>query len=435
MRKISTLIALFLFLAISQAVPANVKSSLSVDDLIRLRCSHNPDEETYFFFNGTVTAYLGRDTGGIFSPSSSIQPLFNAVGINVARCYKNADGVWYLVGREAMWYVDRATDTILSTWKFNNPTVVSETVNVVHVDNDPVMQTFNPNLPGQGSFPAMVYGEETILPSDVTQPLNYLNPIQSPRNPTFDPYSPQQYYQASELFKFISPTADVFSDKDTVDRTIVSWTRTSLFLPWMKMGNTSGYLLYSFQGSKIPDYTYLPPQIRADIENRVPHYKHAPPAKCFPSMAGSGHSVTGGVTSWSFFKENFQNYLDGVQFPLATPRTYGCSTAPAHQPAADTTCKAVASLTYSTSWQSNGQTVTQYDIKLTNTGSKAIKTAAVEINFANVVNSWNVQRQGQTNVYDLSLWNNINVGSSVSGAYGIQVTGSATVSVASVTCA
>lgn len=74
-------------------------------------------------------------------------------------------------------------------------------------------------------------------------------------------------------------------------------------------GGKPGYLLYSFQGSKIPDYTYLPEKVREDIENRVPHYKHAPQSKCFPDMNGSGHSLTGGVTSWSFFKENFEVFI------------------------------------------------------------------------------------------------------------------------------
>lgn len=80
-----------------------------------------------------------------------------------------------------------------------------------------------------------LYGPDTLLPSDVTQPLNYANPLQTPRNATFDPYSPQNYYQAAELFTFISPTRDVFSDKDSVDRTVVTWKRTSQYLPWMKM--------------------------------------------------------------------------------------------------------------------------------------------------------------------------------------------------------
>jgi hypothetical protein len=426
MRIITALVALFLFFAIAQAIPANVASKLTNDELVRIRCSQNPNEEIFFFFNGTVTAYLGQDSGPYTNPAAtSIRPLFKAVGMNVAKCFKAVSGLWYLVGREAMWYINPTTDEILGSWNNLN----GESVNVVHVDNDPVMQTFYPGA----TYDSQVYGDDTILPSDVTTFLNYLNPIQNPPNPAFNAYSPETYYQAAELFKFVAPTQDVFSDKDSTGRTFVSWTRTSKFLPWMKMGGQAGYLLYSFQGSKIPDYTYMPAKVRADIENRVPHYKHAPASKCFPDLAGTVHNPSSGITSWSFFKENFDSYLNGVQFPLATPRQYGCKSTII--PAPDNQCRATATLVAGSSWPSGGQTITQYDIKITNTGSKAIKTAAVEINFATVINSWNIAREGQTNIWDINLWNNIAAGSSIQGAYGVQVTGSPAISVASVTCA
>lgn len=441
MRISSALAALLLFFALALAVPANLKRSATIEDLIRIRCSTNPDQETYFFFNGTVTAYLGRDTGGTYmSPTAnpSIVTLFNAVGINVAKCYKSKTGAWYLVGREAMWYVDSSTDQILSSWS-NTKIGANTPVNVVHVDNDPVMQTFSPAQMRIANdqtpiFPVQVYGDDTILPSDVTGQLNYQSPLWN--DARFADYAPYQYYQAAELFKFFAPTNEAFSDLETVSRSAVSWTRTSKFLPWMKMGNTAGYLLYSFQGSKIPDYTYLPAQIKADIENRVPHYKHAPDSKCYPDLTGTVHGASG-VTSWSFFLENFDAYLAGTKFPLATKRSYGCKTdaAGTYEPAEETACKATITLNTVTAWSSGSQTITQYDMKITNAGTKPLKTLAINIAGASVVNSWNIAREGNTNVYDVNLWTNLAVGGSVSGAYGIQVTGTPVVSAASVTCA
>jgi hypothetical protein len=428
MNLFSALVALFLCLAIVQAVPVNVRTSVTNNELIRLRCSHNPDEETSFFFNGTVTAYMGDDSkGGVYTgPQSAgnlnIIPLFSAVGWNVAKCFKGANDVWYLVSREAMWYVNTQTENIIDRWTNNlGGPGFGESLTVMHVDNDPVMQTFRPNIP----YPVQVYGDMTLLPSDVTQPLNYPNVLFG--NDTFADYSPYRYYKAAELFKFISPTDEVFSNRDSTDSTMVAWTRTSQFLPWMKMGNVAGHLLYSFQGSKIPDWTYLPAQIKADIENRVPHYKHAPASKCFPNV--------GSVTSWTFFKENIDNYLAGVKFPLATPRQYGCSAAAAYVPAADTQCKAEAVLVSTGSWNSGNDNINQYNIVINNSGVKAVSTATITLNFAGEVKgSWNIDQVGTSNVYNVKLWGNpIQVGQSASG-YGIQVTGTPTVSVA-VTCA
>lgn len=136
-----------LFVATVDATPSNVAVTLSIEELVKIRCSKNPYAETYFFFNGTVTAYVGIDTGPSYTPTSSIVPLFDAVGINVARCYQAQNGYWYLVGREAMWYLDRTTHAILSTWQWPTLLLPQTVVDVVHVDNDPVIQSFPPGIP------------------------------------------------------------------------------------------------------------------------------------------------------------------------------------------------------------------------------------------------------------------------------------------------
>jgi len=261
-----------------------------------------------FAFNGTVYAY---PTG----PQQFPKLLFKTVGLNIGRCFKRSEGNYTLVSREFLYYIDPVTDRIVNSW--TNP-YNGLTVTVMHVDNDPVLQTFQPGT----TYPVSIESEQTTLPLDV--PLMYPNPLYF--NTTLRPYSPLPNYQAGELFKFTAPSKDVFNKRlKTVSSVTVTWTRIGPWLPWMNMGDFAGYLAYSSHGVRIPSWNQLPEQVRADVANRVPRYQHAPDCLPAPSVRS--------VTSWTFFASNFNNYLAGVQFPLAIPQSWPCnSTAPVSTP-------------------------------------------------------------------------------------------------------
>lgn len=280
------LLAVFLF-AVSQARDKFETKTFGLEDLIKFRCSLDSDDETLFYFNGTVIGYPEQQQPRV---------LFKTIGMNIGRCFKRSDSSYTLTSRELLFYLDPTTEQLLKNW--TNPWT-NETVNVVHVANDPVQQ----NYPNTSTFQGQVNDDSTIFPLDI--PLFYPNPLYG--NASYVPYSPQRWYQAGEFFKFIVPTKDLKKKhKDTIDDVLVSWTRTGPWLPWMKQGEAHGYLLYSSQGAKIPSLDQLPWVMQEEIENRVQVYQSAP--TCVLNASS--------VSSWTYFKKYFDAYIAGAEFPI-----------------------------------------------------------------------------------------------------------------------
>eukprot|EP01102_Stenamoeba_stenopodia_P006465 TRINITY_DN1772_c0_g1_i1.p1 TRINITY_DN1772_c0_g1~~TRINITY_DN1772_c0_g1_i1.p1 ORF type:complete len:409 (+),score=64.78 TRINITY_DN1772_c0_g1_i1:223-1449(+) len=408
MKFLPILVLLCALFASTYAWDQFAPSTIDLEGLVRIRCSLNESDEILFAFNGSVYAYPTN-------PEQFPRQLFKTVGLNIGRCFKRAEGNYTLVSREFLYYIDPKTDQIVNTWTnpYNN-----KVVTVMHVDNDPVLQTYNPGT----TYPVNVEGGQTTLPLDI--PLMYPNPLYF--NPATKPYSPLANYQAGEFFKFIAPTSDVFSDRDSVSSVIVSWTRIGPWLPWMNMGNFSGFLSYSSHGSRVADWTYLPEQVRQDVANRVQRYQKAP--TCVPA------ATVKSVTSWTFFNTYFNQYLAGTQFPLADFPGWACGTYPTPAP---TACTASASATITSTWVSGGSTYQTVNIVLKNEGVKPITAISVSIQNTVIDNSWNIQPVfGQANTYSVSLWNSFAVGATLSGSYGFNShNGVPAISVASVTCA
>jgi Protein of unknown function (DUF1838) len=109
------------------------------------------------------------------------------------------------------------------------------------------------------------------------------------------------------LFKLTVPTADLFNTAlSSVSELKLSWDRIGQWLPWMKMGDRPGQLIYSAVGSKVNGLTELPPLLQDEINNRIPLYKQAPKA------LSDGEDMT----SWLYFQKHFSAYLAGEIFPL-----------------------------------------------------------------------------------------------------------------------
>jgi hypothetical protein len=258
---------------------------LTTEQLIKMRCSLDSREQV-------ITAWTGFAYSVI--PQSASKTLFGLAGVNIARClYVN--GTWQLTSRELMLYLDPVTGQKLKQW--NNP-FTGEVNTVMHVANSPVQQVFTYAVNA-----TQVNKQHTVLPLDI----NLLYPNSLSRNATYAPYSPQPMYQAGEFFKFIAPTKDVNNKKKkTVSELEFSWTRYSPFLPFMKMGNQQGYLLFSAQGAKVSSINELPDVLLNEIKQRVPIYKNAPP--CILN--------TSSETSWTYFAKYFTQYLAGEEFPI-----------------------------------------------------------------------------------------------------------------------
>ena len=258
---------------------------LDAQKWVKTRSSLNPTKSTFLTWTGKIYSFI---------PGEKRKLLFKMSGVSVSRCIPTAEGSWDFTSRELTYYLDPQTGEILQNWE--NPWT-GETVPVIHVANNPVQGQF------QGKFPAQVEGDTTTFVFDIFP--TYPNLLAE--DPKFAAYSPYPIYQATELFKLAVPTVDLSnSELDSVSQLRLSWDRIGQWLPWIKMGDSSGYLIYRASGSKVNGLTELPQLLQDEINTRVPLYKQAP--KAF--LDGED------MTSWLYFQKHFQAYLAGEIFPL-----------------------------------------------------------------------------------------------------------------------
>ncbi|MEO0989044.1 MAG: DUF1838 domain-containing protein [Cyanobacteria bacterium J06639_14] len=243
-------------------------------------------EESLLTWHGSVYALI---------PNEKKTRLFNLVGMSISRCIDNGEGGWDFMSRELVYYLDPETNAMVQQW--HNPWT-DKTVTVVPVANNPVQ-----GGPFQGEYPARVEGEFTTFSFDLFT--TYPNPLAG--DDRFLPYSPNPIYQAAELFKLTVPTADLRDPNcTTVSKLILAWDRIGPWLPWMQMGDRPGQLIYSSIGRKVFDFKDLPELLQEQIDTHMPIYRHAPAAEL----------DCDNVTSWTYFRQHFDAYLAGAQFPI-----------------------------------------------------------------------------------------------------------------------
>jgi len=253
-------------------------------DWVKVRSSLDGSQK-FLTWKGSIYAFV---------PNEPKKRLFKIVGMSVSRCIANEESSWNFTSRELTYYLDPSTGEILHKWE--NPWT-GEALPVIHVANNPVQGHF------EGCFPAEVDGDITTFVFDIFP--TYPNPLAG--DVRFIDYSPNPTYQAVELFKLTVPTEDLLnSEKTSVSKLFLSWDRIGPWLPWMKMGNRAGHLIYSARGLKVNSFTDLPQLLQDEINNRVPLYKNAP--KCSLDQED--------MTSWTYFKQHFDAYLSGNIFPV-----------------------------------------------------------------------------------------------------------------------
>ena len=251
---------------------------------VKVRNSIN-EESIFLAWSGRIYALIPRE---------GKHHLFNMVGMNVSRSLDQGDGRWEFTSRELTYYLDPDTHEILHRWR--NPWS-GEVLTVVHVANNPVQGTF------EGEFPVTVEKEFSTFVFEVFS--HYDNPLSGDQR--FTHYSSSPIYQSVDLFKLTVPTTDLQNPMMTsLPQVILSWDRVGPWLPWMKMGDRTGQLIYSGVGRKLASFEELPPILKSEINTRIPIYREAPSEK----VAGEN------ITSWRYFKKHFEAYLAGERFPL-----------------------------------------------------------------------------------------------------------------------
>ncbi len=257
--------------------------------MVKLRCSLDPREEKILWWEGTVFAQ---------EPGKKSQALMGFEGFNIGRTEKQADGTWRLYTRELAIYRDLKTGKILEQW--TNP-ISGETNDVLAVANDPVNTVLSDRYP----LPWVSKGDEVMLAMNI--PLAYPNPLQ-PKDYPKESSGPT--YVGSEHFMFFAAKADLANAKLNSAPVSYGWTRIGPWLPWMKLGERPGNVLYIAQGVKLASFDQLPADIRELVHNKYPQYQHAPDTWVQPN-----------ATSWTEYKKLHPAADDGHGKAAAKPDT------------------------------------------------------------------------------------------------------------------
>jgi hypothetical protein len=248
-----------------------------LDSFMRIRADSSGRE---VFANWWVTVFA-------VVPGERPRPIMRLDGFNVGRFAKTAEGGQEFITREVAFYRDLATGRLIDEWQ--NP-FTNEKNNVLHVANDPVNSRYAAPKPGEaGRFPFMVSGNEVMLRLDI--PLSYPNPLLPAEYPA---ESSGPMYLASEHFTFFAKKSDLENTRLTSVPSAWAWARTGPWLPWMKMGQRPGYLLYSGHGRKFERFEDLPADIREATVARFPDYQRSPASYATPNE-----------TSWTYYKKRF----------------------------------------------------------------------------------------------------------------------------------
>ncbi len=265
--------------------PAPPRPTEAVEELVRVRCATDGRD--------VVTTWRGRIHG--YVPGEPPRLLFGVLGMNVARCDRDARG-WYLTSRELMLYLDPVSNHVLHTWA--NPWTQAR-VAVVHVANRLVQAHL-----GTGAPPRQARGETSTYAIDV--PLAYPNPLAT--DPATQALSPQPTYAAIELFTLSAPTAELADPgRPMVSKMELTWHRIGPWLPWMGQGDRPGVLVYSALGQRVASVAELEAPLRAELA-RVPTFAAAP--RCLVDAPN--------VTSWTYFARHVGAYQRGERFPITS---------------------------------------------------------------------------------------------------------------------
>jgi hypothetical protein len=261
--------------------PAKAEDALEISK--RVQCGEADGKPAVYHWSGKV---YSRVTG---EPD---RMLFLGEGMNIRQCItvedpKRGKG-WRLVSREIMLYLDPKTGQVLRKW--SNPWT-GETVDVMHIANDPVNQ--RPQFPaGADGTPYRIAslrreGRWFFMPFEA--PLFYTNPLAG----DYQDYVGGKYH-AMEIFDFAFDANEMLdTTKNRMVYPLVAWVRISDWMPWMKMRGRQGQLVFNAMGNKLTSFDELPKVLKDEIALNYPAYTAPPP----------GDDARPNETTWTVFKK------------------------------------------------------------------------------------------------------------------------------------
>ena len=229
----------------------------------KIMCSNVDGEVTTFWWEGR--AYSRRQ-------GERDRHLFDVEGMNIRTCaavrHAERGAGFRLVSRELLIYRNPKTGEALASWE--NPWT-GETVDVLHVANDPVNFT-RYEKDAQG-VPSRWTGkiEGGLWRQTATVPLFYPNPLGGPFQPEVG-----AIYHATEMFNFFGNAAQLLDSEQPRAERHVGWSRISDWLPWMKMGGREGAIYMHTSGLRLSSWDALPDSMKEEITTHYPDYTEPP---------------------------------------------------------------------------------------------------------------------------------------------------------------
>jgi hypothetical protein len=257
---------------------------------VKISCSLVEGRPTLYWWSGRMWGRV---------PGEANRLLFNVHGMNIRQCRTKQDPVrgfcYRSVSREVMFYLDPRTDEVVRRWK--NPWS-GEEVDVVQVANDPVNardwicardKDGKPVDRGETQF----IKDDMLLEGGSAARLFYKNPLAG----DYQDYVGGAYH-AMEFGTTSASAREALDARDTeLENAMISWGRISRWLPWMKMGDREGLVVFHTAGMRLDRWEQLPEVVRREIETNYPAYRQPPPLD----------DPRPNETSWTVFK----TFIDG----------------------------------------------------------------------------------------------------------------------------
>ncbi|MDP2174240.1 MAG: DUF1838 family protein [Candidatus Cloacimonadaceae bacterium] len=235
-------------------------------------------------------------TGKVYSmiPGEKRMELFAFEGYNIARTVPAEEG-FQLLTRETAFYIDHRTGEIMENWR--NPLSGKE-VPVIHIWNDPVNQNLSFSEEDlrfvRMILPSTDLGDEVAFHLDIFP--FYPSPL--PRK-EYSQFSQSDTYSAAEFFQLFASRNDLENKDLSTVPVKITWTRISPWMPFMRMGDRPGNLVFVCRGRKLPGgFADLPKHIRDFVMKKNPSFSEPPSEYSEPNE-----------TSWTYFKKLMEQGL------------------------------------------------------------------------------------------------------------------------------
>lgn len=245
----------------------------------RIWCTERDNQPVYWNWRGDVYSRRQGERDRL---------LFRVEGLNTRTCVRVSDPQrgegFRSVSRELLIYIDPQTNQPLARW--TNPWT-NETVDVMHVANDPVNGDFFPRAADgtPTTWRGHAVGASWFMTTTV--PLFYPNPLGGDYQPEVG-----GTYHATEMFNFMGDMANLTTRSGRGADVEVGWVRISDWLPWMRMNGREGEIYMHTAGRKLLRWEEVSDLMRNEVATHYPAYRNPPP----------GDDARPNVTSWSYYR-------------------------------------------------------------------------------------------------------------------------------------